>query len=192
MAQRWLVVSAPAAYARAEAALTKATPRAHETINKQLFHLQANRFCTPEAAQEALSALAQRWRSSRVASSHLPAHKRYAGKGRPTARPPLKASAWPIQAHVHCDDAASEQDKQAQPCYVLGTNSAASELRDAEVMTASKGQAHVDGGFRLLKAPLCFVSSLLVKKPNRIAGLLMVMPLAWLVYAVAQRRLRAQ
>jgi transposase len=44
----------------------------------------------------------------------------------------------------------------------------------------------------LLKDPLFFVSSLFVKKPSRIEGLLMVMPLALLVYSVAQRRLRAQ
>ena len=93
MAQRWLVVYSQAAYERAEAALNKATQREHETIKKQLFHLQANRFCRPEAAQEALSALAKRWRYYRVESSHLTEHKRYAGKGRPTAHTLLKASA---------------------------------------------------------------------------------------------------
>jgi len=51
---------------------------------------------------------------------------------------------------------------------------------------------YVQGGFRFLKDPLFFVSSLFVKKPNRMEGLLMVMTLALLVYSVAQRRLRAQ
>jgi transposase len=75
---------------------------------------------------------------------------------------------------------------------VLGTNIDASELSDTEVITAYKGQSRVEGGFRFLKAPLFFVSSLFVKKPSRIEGLLMVMTLALLVYSVAQRRLRAQ
>jgi transposase len=48
----------------------------------------------------------------------------------------------------------------------------------------------VEGGFRVLKDPLFLVSSLFVKKPSRIQGLLLVMTLAWLVYSVAQRRLR--
>jgi transposase len=74
---------------------------------------------------------------------------------------------------------------------VLGTNIDASELSDAEVITAYKGQSQVEGGFRFLKDPLFFVSSLFVNKPSRIAGLLMVMTLALLVYSVAQRRLRA-
>ena len=50
----------------------------------------------------------------------------------------------------------------------------------------------MERGFRFLKAPVFFVSSLCVKKPSRIQGLLMVMTLALLVYSVAQRRMRHQ
>ena len=73
---------------------------------------------------------------------------------------------------------------------MLGTNIKAEQLSDAEVIAGYKGQAHAEGGFRFLKDPLFFVSSLFVKKPCRIQGLLMVMTLALLVYSVAQRRLR--
>ena len=192
MAQRWLVVSSRAALERAEATLKKAKEREYEAINKQLFHLQAQRFCTPQAAQDALAALAKRWQYHRVESSHLTEHKRYAGKGRPTPSMPLKAIEWQIQVHVHGDDEAIERAKQTKACYVLGTNIDASELSDTEVITAYKGQSQVEGGFRFLKDPLFFVSSLFVKKPSRIEGLLMVMTLALLVYSVAQRRLRKQ
>ena len=75
-------------------------------------------------------------------------------------------------------------------CLVVGTNIAGSHLSDLEVMAAYKGQAQAEGGFRFLKDPLFFVSSLFVKKPCRIQGLLMVMTCALLVYSVAQRRLR--
>jgi transposase len=192
MAQRWLIVYSRAALERAEATLNKAKQREHEAITKQLFHLQAQRFCAPQAAQEALAALAKRWKYHRVESSQLTEHTRYAGKGRPTPSTPLKAIEWQIQAQVHADDATIEQAKQAQACFVLGTNIDPSVLSDAEVISAYKGQSHVEGGFRFLKDPLFFVSSLFVKKPNRIAGLLMVMTLALLVYSVAQRRLRKQ
>jgi transposase len=60
------------------------------------------------------------------------------------------------------------------------------------VITAYKAQSQVEGGFRFLKDPLFFVSSLFIKKPTRIQGLLMVMTLALLVYSVAQRRLRQE
>jgi len=192
MAQRWLVVSSRAARARAEATLNNATQREYAAITQQLFHLQAQRFCAPEAAQEALPALAKRGPYHRVESAHLTPYKRYAGKGRPPPRTPLQAIEWQIQAQVHADDETLEQDKPAQACDVLGTHIAASELSHAAVIVAYKGQAQVDGGFRFLKDPLFFVSSLFVKKPNRIEGLLMVMTLAFLVYSVTQRRLRKQ
>jgi transposase len=190
MAQRWLVVYSQAALERAAATLTKAQQREHQAITKPLFHLQAKRFGAPSAAQDALAALATHWTYHRVESSHLSEHKHYAGNGRPTPRTPLQAIEWQIQAQVRSDDATIEHDKQVKACFVLGTKIDASELSHAEVIAAYKGQSQVEGRFRFLKDPLFFVSSLLVKKPNRIEGLLMVMTLALLVYSVAQRRLR--
>ena len=66
----------------------------------------------------------------------------------------------------------------------------ASQVSEAEVSRASKGQAPAAGGLRLLTEPLCFVSSLLVKKPSRLHGLWMVMTGAVLVSAGAPRRRR--
>ena len=159
---------------------------------KQLFHLQAKRFETPSQAQQALSELANQWRYHQVQSYELIEHKRYAKKGRPMADTPLKAIAWQMQAQVRPDAERLEEAKHHKACFVLGTNIEAEQLSDAEVITGYKGQAHVEGGFRFLKDPLFFVSSLFVKKPSRIQGLLMVMTLALLVYSVAQRRLRRE
>ena len=181
-----------AAFERAEATLKKATQRAAAAIKKPRFPLQAQRFCTPAAAQDALAALAKRWQYHAMASSHLTEHQRYAGKGRPTPRTPLKAITWQIQVHVPADDTTIEQAKHAQACSIRGTTIAPGALCDTEVITAYKGQAHVAGGCRFLKDPLFLASSLFVKKPNRMAGLLMVMTLALLGYSVTQRRLRAQ
>jgi hypothetical protein len=190
MAQRWWVVYAQAALARADATLKHATPRAHAASTKPLLPLQAQRFGAPDAAPDARAALAQRWTSHRVASSPLPAHQRDVGTGRPTPRTPLQAIAWPIQAPVHADDEARERAKPAKACDGLGTNLDASAGSDTAVSVASQGQAQGDGGWRLLTAPRCFVASLLVKKPPRMAGFRMVMTRALLVYSGAQRRLR--
>jgi transposase len=192
IAQRWLVVSSQAACDRAEASVTKAQQREYAAIEKQLFHLQAKRFETPEAAHAALAAIEQGWRYHQVDAYDLIEHKCYDHKGRPTSTTPIKAMTWQMQAQVRPDTEAIEQQKQYKACFVLGTNIDASQLHEADVIAAYKGQAQVEGGFRFLKDPLFFVSSLFVKKPSRIQGLLMVMTLALLVYAVAQRRLRQQ
>lgn len=192
MAQRWLVVRSQEAAWRAESTLNKAQQKEHEAIEHQLFHLQAQRFATPQVAHEALAALGKQWKYHQVESSHLVEYKRYATQGRPTSTTPIKATEWQIQARVRVDVERLQQAKQYHACFVLGSNIEAEQLSDADVIAGYKGQAHAEGGFRFLKDPLFFVSSLFVKKPSRIQGLLMVMTLALLVYAVAQRRLRQE
>jgi len=192
MAQRWLVVVSQAALERAEASVNKAWQRESAAIDKQLFHLQAKRFETPETAQAALAVLAQSWRSHQVDTSSLIEHPHYACKGRPTPNTLIKAIDWQIHAQVRPDQERMESRKQHNACFVVGTNIDASQWSDLEVMQAYKGQAQAEGGFRFLKDPLFFVSSLFVKKPCRMQGLLMVMTFALLVYSVTQRRLRQQ
>ena len=70
---------------------------------------------------------------------------------------------WQIQAHVQANDEAIERAKHTKACYGLGANIDASELSEAEVITAYKGQSQVEGGFRCLKDPP-FVSLALCQK----------------------------
>jgi transposase len=73
---------------------------------------------------------------------------------------------------------------------VIGTTIGPNAWQDTAVITVYKRQSQVEGGCRFLEEPRCGVSSLLVKTPDRLQWLLMVMTLAFLVYAVAQRRWR--
>ena len=181
MAQRWWVVSSDAAVQRAEATVNKAQRRAAEASEQHLFPGQAQRFETPEAATAALDTLARTWHYHQVDAYSLLDHKRYAGKGRPPPTTPLKAIAWQRHAQVRPHAEQLRQRKQHKACFVVGTNIDASQLSDAEVIRAYKGQAPAEGGFRFLKDPLFFVSSLFVKKPSRLHGLLLVMTGALLV-----------
>lgn len=190
MAQRCLVVCSEAARQRADTPVSPAQKRACAASEQQLLHLQAQRFERHHSAQAALATLAKSWHSHPVASTELVEHKRYAGKGRPSAKAPLQGVLWQMRAAVHPDAEAIRRHTQHQGCFVLGTTIEAEALSDEEGVAAYKAQSQVEGGLRFLKAPLCFVASLFVKKPTRIQGLLMVMTLALLVYAVAQRRLR--
>jgi len=190
MAQRWLVVCSEAARHRADTHVSTAQKRECAAIEQQLLHLQAQRFESHPSAQAAVATLAKSWHSHQVASTELVEHKRYAGKGRPSAKAPLQGVLWQMRAAVHPDAEAIRRHTQHKGCFVLGTNIEAEALSDEEVVAAYKAQSQVEGGCRFLKDPRFFVSSLFVKKPTRIQGLLMVMTLALLVYSVAQRRLR--
>src|SRR5206468_814239 len=152
----------------------------------------AKRFETREAAHAALAALATSWHSHHVHHTDRIDHTRYACKGRPTPSSRLKSIAGQIHAQVRVAQERMTTRKHHGACSVIGSNIAASHLSDVEVMQAYKSQAQAEGGFRFLKDPLFFVSSLFVKKPCRIQGLLMVMTCALLVSSVTQRRLRHQ
>ncbi len=119
-------------------------------------------------------------------------HKRYAGKGRPKANAVVKDFEWQIIATFVTDEARIESQRQQKACFIIATNLPGSELGDYDVFQAYKNQSHVERGFRFLKDPLFFVSSLFLKKPSRIQGLLMVMTLSLLVYSIAERRMRQQ
>lgn len=184
------MVASQAALERAKASVNKAQQRAADAMEKQRFPLHAQRFETPEAAHAALGALETSWRDHQGEIFRLIAHKHSACKGRPTPTTPSTSIDWQRQAQGRPDHATMERHTPHQGCLVGGTTLEVSHLSDLEVRAAYTGQAQAEGGFRLLKDPLFFVSALFVKKPCRIQGLLLVMTCALLVYSVAQRRLR--
>ena len=192
IAQRWLVVSSQDAWQRAALTLAKAQAKESAQVQKQLLHLQAQRFPSETDARAALETLAQRWHSHQIAQVSLTPHSQYARKGRPTKQTPCKAIQGQIHASVRPDLAKITRQQQRKACFVLGTTMPVTALTDAEVVAGYKGQSAVERGFRFLKDPVFFVSSLFVKKPSRLQGLLMVMTLALLVYSIAQRRMRHQ
>ena len=120
----------------------------------------------------------------------LTPHRPSARKGRPTHQTPLQAIQGQSQARVIPDPAKRTRPQQRQACFVLGTTSPATALPAAAVVAGDKGQRAVERGFRLLKAPLGWGSSLFIKRPSRLPGLLRVMTLALLVDSIAQRRMR--
>jgi hypothetical protein len=70
-----------------------------------------------------LATLSKTWRYHHVTSTELVEHKRYAGKGRPSAKSPLKALAWQICTEV-CPDAEAIRRQKQHKGHVGGLTSA--------------------------------------------------------------------
>jgi transposase len=64
-----------------------------------------------------------------------------------------------------------------------------SELTDDGILEEYKAQQSTERGFRFLKDPLLFTSSVFLNTPERIAALAMVMGCCLLVYNLGQRSL---
>lgn len=184
------MVSSQEAGQRAKTTVAHAQAKEDEQGQKQLLHLQAQRFASGEAAHTAVHKITSTLHAHQVEHASVTPHIQEARTGRPTPETPITAIRWHVHASVVPDPAKITSRQQRQACCVLGTPIPDTALSDAEVIAGSKGQSAVEGGFRFLQDPGFFVSSLFVNKPSRIQGLLMVMTLAFLVYSVAQRRMR--
>jgi len=75
--------------------------------------------------------------------------------------------------------------------FILATNVLdIDELTDDDVLREYKAQQSTERGFRFLKDPLFFTSSVFLNSTERVAALAMVMGLCLLVYNLGQRALR--
>lgn len=188
--QRWLVIYSDAAYRRADKKITKALEKERQRLDKAVFHLKAQRYGCLADAQRVLKDLQKTARYHVSGGQEFIEHKRYSGKGRPKNNTDSQDKQWQIIATFVTDDDRVESDRQQKACFIIGTNLPELELDDRAIFQAYKNQSKVESGFRFLKDPLFFVSSLFLKKPSRIQALLMVMTLSLLVYSIAERRMR--
>lgn len=188
--QRWCVVYSKGANERSKVSISRNISKEQVAIDKELFHLAAQRFsCEPDARKE-LGKLSKKWKSFAPENIEVTMVNKHQGRGRPKATTEPSEVLYKISATAKAIDAISDERIERGSCYVVGTNIPEMELTSKEIVENYSGQDSVERGFRFLKDPVFFVSSLFVKKPSRVEGLLMVMTLALLVYSIAERRLR--
>ena len=192
ISQRWIVVYSEKAKARAEKNLNRACENDKKKIEKALWHLSNQAYGCKDDAEKALKKIAKNSRYYKIQSPVFTEKNIYDKKGRPKKGIKPASHQYFINANVVLDEEAVKNRLDEKSCFVIGTNINKEALPTNTVINAYKGQnpSIENTGFRFLKDPLFFVSSLYLKKPSRIMGLLAVMTLALLVYSIAQRRLR--
>lgn len=188
--QRWIVVHSEERQNKAEKSVSAMCEKEREKIEKALKKLYAEEFSCPCDAQKALKRYFSKSKFYEVIEGKIEEQKKFKSKGRPGPESPYKLI-YRITGIAQERQAVKQEAIKQSSCFVVGTTIPQNEVNDGDVIMAYKNQNNtVERGFRFLKDPLMFTSSLFVKKPERIMGLLMVMTLALLVYAIAQRRIR--
>ena len=188
--QRWMVVYSAEAQARASAKVEKKCQKEKEELDKELKKLNAQGYSCREDAEKVLKKFGKKSRFHDFVEQKIREKKKYLSKGRPSEKSSFKFYYY-IEGTILLNIEKKNRAIREGSCFVVGTNITDKELSAKEVILAYKKQNNsVEKGFRFLKDPYFFTSSLFVKKPSRIMGLLMVMILALLVYSIAQRRLR--
>jgi len=183
--QSWLVVWSEEGYQRAEKTLLKKQTKEFNAVSQECFHLQAQRFFCLKDAEKALGKAMKKWNLVQAQSTEIKEHKKHTKKGRPH---PQDTFTMEYQVIIQIERKDLNKRSQRKAAFILGTS--AKDLSDEDIIANYKKQGHVERGFRFLKDPYFFASSLYLKKPERIQSLLMIMTLSLLVYTIAQRRLR--
>jgi len=189
--QRWLVVHSKAARERAQKTVSRQVKKSQILLEKALFHLQAQRFACEADTKKALDKLVKKQKFHTIVKPVYQSRAVYKGKGRPKVNVAADSFEWQVTAEFELKQESVDAVVEQKSCFVLGTNAKKLSLSNEEILTRYKAQSCVERGFRFLKDPLFFVSSLFIKKPSRIDALLMIMTLSLLIYSIAQRRLRA-
>jgi transposase len=189
--QRWLVVWSAQAEQRERETLQKRVEKERERAEKAWQALCRQECSSPEEAGAAVQALEQKWRYHRLEVSDQLV-RRYDRRGRPAADTVPQRVGFRLQGKVGEKAEAIAAEQKTLGKFILATNELDEQhLPAEEMLRAYKGQGvGPERGFRFLKDPWFFADSLFLKSPRRMMALVMVMGLALLVYALAERNVR--
>jgi transposase len=112
--------------------------------------------------------------------------------GRPAkSAQPGPVQGYRLQATLARNSRTEETFSRQRSRFILATNQLDQSLWPAQkCLQEYKRQQTVERGFRFLKDPLFFASSVFVKKPQRVEALALIMALTLMVYTLAERKLR--
>jgi transposase len=189
--QRWILVESQARRKSDIKQLDKKLEKIRQKCHQQLVVLARQDFaCVADgvAAAEKLSSQ-MKWHQLSEIQTIEKAH--YATRGKPKAETLPDRISYRITAKVMPID--SEISAQRVRCgrFILATNMLESaQLTADDALREYKEQQVTERGFRFLKDPLFFTSSVFLKSAKRIESLGMIMTLCLLIYNLAQRQLR--
>jgi transposase len=172
VAQRWLIIFSTDAKKRSAETVKKAVEKEYRKIDCQSSKRGKKGFhCEADAKNSIMKV-------------------KYKGRGRPAKNAEKELLFYP-HYHLELDKEEMESMIKRKAIFVIATNELDhTKLNDVEIFNHYKDQTKVERGFRFLKDPLFFSSSLFLKKPERIVALTMLMCLSLLVYSICERKLR--
>ncbi len=189
--QRWFVVESQARKTADLKQLEKTLAKATKHAQSQLQQLSRQSFACEADALAALKQFAQTlvWHQLEGIEVKQTAH--YENRGKPKSDTPPSQITYHPHACLTLNSTIVESHQQRAGRFILATNVLEVEqLSEPEALEEYKGQQGNERGFRFLKDPLFFASSVFLKSPERIMALAMIMGLCLLVYNLGQRQLR--
>jgi transposase len=190
VSQRWLIIFSNEAKKRSIETVRKAVEKEYLEIERQSKKRgKKGYYCDPDA-QKSINFYQKKLKYHTISIESMDVITKYKVRGRPSKNSEKQLLYCPsYQIEPNKEKIELEINKKA--IFIIATNELDTDkLTDQEVFDHYKDQKKVEKGFRFLKDPLFFASSLFLKKPERIVALTMIMCLSLLIYSICERKLR--
>lgn len=188
--QRWCIVHSEPAYKRESITLEKRIMSVKEEQDKALWHLGNQIFACEEDARKAAQ-LFEKSLKYHTVEWEIHSVMKHKSKGRPAKDSVPEARGYQVIGQLCRDEQRIELIRRQKGRFILATNEFDPEiLPDTAILKEYKEQSKTEKGFRFLKDDTFEVSSIFLKKPERITALMMVMTLCLMVYGFAEYKLR--
>ena len=189
--QRWFVVESRERKQADLKQLDKTLAKATTHWQSQLRQLCAQEFACQADALAALKKFEHTLPWHQLEDMGVKQTLHYEKPGKPKPETPPSRLTYHPHASLTLNSSVVTQQQRRAGRFVLATNVLESEqLGEQQALQEYKGQQGNERGFRFLKDPLFFASSVFLKSPERIMALGMIMGLCLLVYNLGQRQLR--
>jgi transposase len=190
--QQWFVVESQERKKSDLKKLEQTLAKAKNQGQSQLRQLCAQEFACEADALAALKKFEQTLPWHQLEATGVKQKLHYEKPGKPKRDTPPTRITYHPQASLTPNASMVAIHQQRAGRFILATNGVedAEQLSPQQALEEYKGQQGNERGFRFLKDPLFFASSVFLKSPERIMALAMVMSLCLLVYNLGQRQLR--
>jgi transposase len=192
--QRWLVIESEIRKQADLKKIVKQVEKQLEAAKAKLRKLSRQKFACIADAETAIKKLSESWKYHQITEIKSPEKTVKATKNNlKKVATRTQTKVYQITGEIEPRNLAIEAEKVKAGRFILATNILDAEaVTNPQVLSEYKAQQSNERGFRFIKDPLFFTSSVFVKKPERVEAIGMIMGLCLLVYNLAQRKLRQQ
>lgn len=189
--QRWLVIESEERKSSSITQVDKEVAKQKTKAEMALRQVSRQEFACQADAKIAIERLSNSWKYHQITEIEYSNKTEYAQAGRPKKSTEPTLIKYQVKGQIVKKLEVIEAEKIKAGRFILATNILdENELSEQQILEEYKAQQANERGFRFLKDPLFFTSSVFVKSPERVEAIAMIMGLCLLVYNLAQRKLR--
>ena len=191
--QRWLVIESELRKQASIKQIEKQVNKQESSAQASLRKLSRQIFACVADAETAIKNLSDTWKYHQITEIECQEKSHKKPKQTTTKASNIDTVSYQISGKIETKPEIISAEKIKAGRFILATNILdKNEITNQKILEEYKDQQSNERGFRFLKDPLFFTSSVFVKKPERVEAIAMIMGVCLLVYSLAQRKLRQE